>query len=79
MVYDDPRKGDKMTDVEILKNIKEKMESATEALAHKAEEHNWGRYIVLRQKEYDLICIKAAAFEAICREIAKEEENWWEN
>ena len=36
MVYDDPGKGDKMTDAETLKNVKEKMESATEALAHKA-------------------------------------------
>ena len=64
-------------DADILANVREKMKNAMEALEYKAGESN-KKILVVKQKNYDLLCIKAAAFEAICSEMAKEEKNWWE-
>ena len=66
-----------MTEKQRLNNVMEKVQSAKEALAHKAKEIGIKR-ILVSQKRYDEICIKAAAFETICQELEKEDKNWWE-
>lgn len=64
--------GDKL-----LGEIKETVNSAMEALEHKNKELGICRSLLVKRKEYDLLCIKAAAFEAIVRKLSKEEEYWW--
>ena len=67
-----------MKDREALDNIREKVQNANEALEHKTKEVCFGSLLVSKKK-YDLICIKAAAFEVICKELDKKEgKNWWE-
>lgn len=67
-----------MTDREVLDNIREKVQNAREALRYKTKEVCFGS-ILVSKKKYDLICIKAAAFEVILMELEKKEgKNWWE-